>query len=554
MLEGRSNSHSKAPSQLPNLPDSPLNYVRALSPSASTTALRSFEVKAAKLMEEVQFSTKMNKVRFRKNILESMQDDMVRAVETIRKLQAEKARYKEALRDVNRKKDELFQKATFYYNDWKNEVEVNNSLKKVISELEESNNNITEKNRELESALSKRKVQVEHMKYDLNKLDKMLREHKINQDAWEELVRTNKNLKIEVETLKAERSNGLNLFSESFKGSPLLHKITKMSEKLLMKIKEYSELNCLFSSKICKASEFRLFVMKQNWEECLYKLLQFVLEIICYQSEQASRSCTPIQAHKIAITQTEPMQEYSSYNPTDAKYEKSRDYDRFYSFNSTSDTRNSPSIGLNKYQNHPEDDYTKLASSSDQLLDTLSVQNDRLARLNHQIYQTMTSSKKLLNLSPVKLEFSDMRDSFDSLKSPYSMSFDRRGEESKSKSETILEASLHEEEEKTIATQTEEEKPRLSEIPSPKIKSRASLNTSKSAPKIVTKRKPFAKFDEYVSPVLRKRDGWGSVGDIFSAEPKTAKDKEAKEKESKEKEAQGKQGENSSAPSEANKE
>lgn len=554
MLEGRSNSHSKAPSQLPIMPDSPSNYARALSPSASTNALRSFEVKTAKLMEEVQFSTKMNKVRFRKNILESMQDDMVKAVETIRKLQAEKARYKEALRDVNRKKDELFQKATFYYNDWKNEVEVNNSLKKVISELEESNNKITEKNRELESALSKRKVQVEHMKYDLNKLDKMLREHKIDQDAWEELVRTNKNLKIEVETLKAERSNGLTLFSESFKGSPLLHKITKMSEKLLMKIKEYSELHSLFSSKICKASEFRLFVMKQNWEECLYKLLQFVLEIICYQSEHASRSCTPIQAHKIAMTQTEPMQEYSSYNPTDAKYEKSRDFDRFYSFNSTSDTRNSPSISLTKYRNEPEDDYTKLASSSDQLLDTLSVQNDRLARLNHQIYQTMTSSKKLLNLSPVKLEFSDMRDSFDSLKSPYSMSFDRRGEESKSKSETILEASLPEEEEKTIATQTEDEKPRLSELPSPKIKSRPSLNSSKISPKIVTKRKPFAKFEEYVTPVLRKADGWGSVGDIFGAEPKTAKDKEAKEKESKEKEAHGRQGENSSAPSEANKE
>lgn len=389
--------------------------------------LSSFESKVARLREELQYSNKMNR-----NILEGMYDEILHTFHTLNAINEEKQKLKEALQDVIHKKDELYKEALIYYNSWKKEAEKSSFMHSRLENAENVIANLEDLNKDLNQKLAESEVSNAEIIKRYNELQRTAKEYTKDRECITQLMKQNEKLKKELEAIKSRKGQDIECVEKV--ASPLLGKISKLTEFILMKVKEYSELNQLFRNKVCKGSEFRNFVMKQNWEEAVYKLLQFISELITYQPEPSTPSSLRTQS---SSTQTD-LHRYSE-SPLIRKSNMHL-YDK--SMNASFDTRVSPSSILRS-----EDECNRLMHYSDNLLDSIHSHNDRLQRLNQQIHETMASSKRLLGSSPSKhLSSSSSRFEFRSTESsePFSKALEKKIDiaESKLEPSEIVEESL----------------------------------------------------------------------------------------------------------------
>jgi hypothetical protein len=352
--------------------------------------LASFESRVARLREELQHSSKMNS-----NILEGLYDEILHTFESLNTISEEKQKLKEALQDVIHKKDELYKEALIYYNSWKKEAEKSSFLHSRLENAENVIANLEDLNKDLNQKLAESEVSNTEIIKRYTELQRVAKEYTKDRESIIQLMKQNEKLKKELEAIKSRK--GQEIEGVDKVRSPLLGKISKLTEFILMKVKEYSELNQLFRNKVCKGSEFRNFVMKQNWEEAVYKLLQFISELITYQPEPSTPSSLRTQS---SSTQTD-LERYSESPVT----RKSHMHLNDKSMNASFDTRVSPSSSLRTGPNsifRSDEECNRLLHYSDNLLDSFHCHNDRLQRLNQQIHETMASSKRLLGSSPSK--------------------------------------------------------------------------------------------------------------------------------------------------------
>ena len=397
--------------------------------------LSSFESKVARLREELQYSNNMNK-----NILEGMYDEILHTFQSLTAITEEKQKLKEALQDVIHKKDELYKEALIYYNSWKKEAEKSSFLHSRLENAENVIANLEDLNKDLNQKLAESEVSNDEIIKRYAELQRTAKEYTKDRESITQLIKQNEKLKKELEAIKSRKGQEIECVEKV--RSPLLGKISKLTEFILMKVKEYSELNQLFRSKVCKGSEFRNFVMKQNWEEAVYKLLQFISELITYQPEPSTPSSFRNQS---SSTQTD-LERYSE-SPV---IPKSHIHIIDKSMNASFDTRVSPSSSLRTGPNsifRSDDECNRLLHYSDNLLDSFHSHNDRLHRLNQQIHETMASSKRLLGSSPSKhLSSSSSRFEFRSTESsePFSKALEKKIDiaESKLEPSEIVQESL----------------------------------------------------------------------------------------------------------------
>lgn len=353
-----------------------------------TPDINSFESKVARLREELQYSNKVNR-----NILEGMYDEILHTFSSLHSLNEEKLKLKEALQDVIHKKDELYKEALIYYNTWKKEAEKTSFLQNRLQNAEKAMQKLEQTHSEMHKKLAESEMKNSEYIKRYAEMHKTAKEYVKDRESISMLVQENERLKEELDTMK-NRRDSLDTFKPA---SPLMGKISKLSEFILMKVKEYSELNELFRNKVCRGSEFRNFVMKQNWEEAVYKLLQFISELITYQPDAS----TPINS-MMQTSHTQTSSERYSDSPVLNKY-RTDNFDK--TINTSFETRVSPSSSLRTGLNsmfRSDDKCNRLLYYSDNLLDSIHSHNDRLLRLNQQIHDTMASSKKLLGSSPSK--------------------------------------------------------------------------------------------------------------------------------------------------------
>ncbi|CAG9334892.1 unnamed protein product [Blepharisma stoltei] len=374
-------------------------------------------------------------IKLDKSILKSLKRDLKQAKSVIDKMKLEKKALQDALKDTLDKKQELFAKAKEYYNLLMSEIEKNKELEKRIAETEKINLALEETQKEL--------ISKDEMILDLMKENKYIEKPR------------KKSSYIFDENLLSPHNYIDNEYYKSQISSDLLY----AGEKMMGKLYSSREIYRIFKKSVTCSHYFNELLNRQEWDDALLKLLNFINELLDHIDE---------------VPNDKSIQTFHY----DSVHEK---------------------ILKNK-----EEQFSEINESVEEgsLMEDLNIQKNKLKQLNNQISDNLAKTmEKYKNL--------DNKSSESSLIAP-------RVKHSKTNSEQI--SYVNAEEKSYCDTRNQADKtsfeisPKRVTINYPKLKLR-----QKSEDALKKQRYMGLSPTNKVMPILRKSDCWDSAGDFFGS-------------------------------------
>jgi len=212
---------------------------------------------------EVDFSSEL---KVNKELLESLQKDMITAADTISKLKSEKSTQKAKIKSLQKKNDELSEKI-YYYKKYLSEE------KTKTKQQEKTNNQLRE---------------------DLNQLKtKYLRLSKatFDKDAWSNFLKAETNLKDQL--LKENKPE---------KEDSLQYELNLNTNKLIRQIQSNQALHRSFKKRVGSTSHYKNLVKNSGFDKALLQITLFAQDILSTSQSTPASPQKPEPSFKFAQT------------------------------------------------------------------------------------------------------------------------------------------------------------------------------------------------------------------------------------------------------------